>query len=65
MEILCFSHQLSFNHLSPIIVSIHLSKSKTKSALAFLSAFSNSSFVAFGLEKRRFSFIEALNKLLS
>jgi hypothetical protein len=62
---LCFSPQLSFNHLSHINVSIHFSKSKTKFDSAFFRAFSISLFVALGLAKSKLSFIDKLNKLLS
>jgi hypothetical protein len=62
---LCFSHQLSFNHLSHITVFIQFSKSKTKFASAFFIASFISLLVALGLANKRFSFMLRLNRLLS
>jgi hypothetical protein len=65
MLILCFSHQLSFNHLSQIIEFNHFSVLNTNDAFAFSRASSISFIVAFGLANLKFSKIVVLNRVLS
>jgi hypothetical protein len=62
---LCFSPQLSFNHLSQIIVSSQFSNSYTKVASDFFKANSISFFVALGFAKSKLFLIVSLNKLFS
>jgi hypothetical protein len=62
---LCFSHQLNFNHLSQIIVLIHLSSLNTKLASAFFSASSISSSLASLFANNKFSLMVVLKRLLS